>query len=197
MPEHVLHLLPTYKNAGLPRSWTAPLPRIPAADLNHLTTSIMLATSSTMASWISLLAAGQLMCVTGFTTMKSRVFMEKTIDPIVFPGIYNLSHLHQFAGSTGVTAHTKHSSELRQHCTTTENPCDFSAYWWPALINKHTNEAIKPYLVSIYYQDVDTAEMTIPEDLKLIAGNSHNQDLSKVDKVFHHFCLFRTVIDPF
>lgn len=33
----------------------------------------------------------------------------------------------------------------------------------------------------MYYHDLDTAEMPLPENLKLVAGNAHNQDLSQVD----------------
>lgn len=55
-------------------------------------------------------------------------FMYKTIDPLVFPGAYDKSHLHSFFGSDGVTASTTKSSELQAGCTNVENPNDLSVY---------------------------------------------------------------------
>lgn len=55
-------------------------------------------------------------------------FMYKTIDPILFPGSYDKSHLHSFFGSDATTASTSTSAELQQGCTNVENPNDLSVY---------------------------------------------------------------------
>lgn len=55
-------------------------------------------------------------------------FMYKTVDPIVFPGTYNTSHLHSFFGSDAVTATTTTSAQLQKGCTNAENPNDLSIY---------------------------------------------------------------------
>ena len=58
-------------------------------------------------------------------------FMAKNIDPIVFPGQYDKSHLHSFFGSDAVTINTNTSAELQAGCTNAENPNDLSVYWVP------------------------------------------------------------------
>lgn len=58
-------------------------------------------------------------------------FMTKNIDPIVFPGQYDKSHLHSFFGSDAVTINTNTSAELQAGCTNAENPNDLSVYWVP------------------------------------------------------------------
>ena len=55
-------------------------------------------------------------------------FMNKNIDPIIYPGQYNVSHLHAFYGSDAVMVNTTTSEELRQGCTNAENPNDLSVY---------------------------------------------------------------------
>jgi hypothetical protein len=55
-------------------------------------------------------------------------FMYKNIDPIVFPGQYDKSHLHSFFGSDAVTINTTTSAELQAGCTNAQNPNDLSVY---------------------------------------------------------------------
>lgn len=55
-------------------------------------------------------------------------FMTKNIDPIVFPGEYDKSHLHSFFGSDAVTINTSTSAALQEGCTNAENPNDLSVY---------------------------------------------------------------------
>lgn len=55
-------------------------------------------------------------------------FMQKNIDPIVFPGQYDKSHMHSFFGSDAVTINTTTSTSLQEGCTNAENPNDLSIY---------------------------------------------------------------------
>lgn len=70
-------------------------------------------------------------------------FMTKNIDPIVFPGQYDKSHLHSFFGSDAVTINTKTSAELQAGCTNAENPNDLSVYWVPTPL--YTTDGGKTY----------------------------------------------------
>ncbi|PBP17956.1 secreted protein [Diplocarpon rosae] len=113
-------------------------------------------------------------------------FMYKTIDPIVFPGSYVDSHLHAFFGSDAVTAHTKTSAELQKGCTSAENPNDLSTYWVPTPFytpdEGKTWEPMPIYVFSAYYNLGETpAEVPIPQNLKLVAGNALAK--SKADMV--------------
>jgi len=104
-------------------------------------------------------------------------FMQKNVDPIVFPGSYSQSHLHSFYGSDAVTASTKTSAELQKGCTNAENPNDLSVYWVPTVL--YTADAGKTYKpvpvsrFSAYYNLGETpAEIAIPQDVKMVAGNA-------------------------
>ena len=68
--------------------------------------------------------------VQAYTVVNVDYFMYKNIDPIVIPGQYK-SHLHTFFGSDAVNASTTTSTELRQGCSTAQNPNDFSIYCKP------------------------------------------------------------------
>lgn len=63
-----------------------------------------------------------------YTVASADRFMLKNIDPIVFPGQYDKSHMHSFFGSDAVTIHTNSSKELQAGCSTAENPNDYSVY---------------------------------------------------------------------
>ncbi|KAL8409892.1 hypothetical protein RB594_008110 [Gaeumannomyces avenae] len=104
-------------------------------------------------------------------------FMTKNIDPIVFPGSFSKSHLHSFFGADAVTATTNSSAELQRSCTNADNPNDLSVYWVPTLL--FTKDAGKTYepvplsRFSAYYNLGETpAEVPIPQDLKMVAGNA-------------------------
>jgi hypothetical protein len=102
-------------------------------------------------------------------------FMYKNIDPIVFPGEQDKSHLHSFFGSDAVTVDTTTSDELRTGCTNAENPNDLSVYWVPALLYQSgsTMEPVPVMRFSAYYGLGDTpAEIPIPENLKMLAGDA-------------------------
>jgi hypothetical protein len=104
-------------------------------------------------------------------------FMQKNIDPIVFPGSFSESHLHSFYGSDAVIASTKTSAELQKGCTAADNPNDLSVYWVPTVL--YTDDAGKTYKpvpvgrFSAYYNLGETpAEIPIPQDLQMVAGNA-------------------------
>ncbi|KAH6663519.1 hypothetical protein B0J14DRAFT_662033 [Halenospora varia] len=104
-------------------------------------------------------------------------FMYKNIDPIVFPGQYSKSHLHSFFGSDAVTINTNTSAELQKGCTNAENPNDLSIYWVPTLLyttdSGSTYEPVPVSRFSAYYNLGETqAEVAIPQNLKLVAGDS-------------------------
>jgi hypothetical protein len=105
-------------------------------------------------------------------------FMQKNIDPIVFPGSFSKSHLHSFYGSDAVTATTNKSAALQSGCTNADNPNDFSVYWAPTVL--YTADAGKTYnplpvaRFSAYYNLGETpAEIAIPQDLQMVAGNAN------------------------
>ncbi|KLU90204.1 hypothetical protein MAPG_09168 [Magnaporthiopsis poae ATCC 64411] len=104
-------------------------------------------------------------------------FMTKNIDPIIFPGAYDKSHLHSFFGADGVTANTKKSEELQKSCTNADNPNDLSVYWVPTLL--YTKDAGKTYepvpvsrFTAYYNLGEDPAEVAIPQNLTMVAGDA-------------------------
>jgi hypothetical protein len=102
-------------------------------------------------------------------------FMNKNIDPIVFPGQYNVSHLHSFYGSDAVTFNTTTSEELRQGCSNADNPNDLSVYWTPTLLYQSGVgwEPVPLSRFSAYYGLGDTpAATSFPENLQMLAGNT-------------------------
>ncbi|PVI04340.1 hypothetical protein DM02DRAFT_556554 [Periconia macrospinosa] len=107
-------------------------------------------------------------------------FMTKNIDPLVFPGQYDKSHLHSFFGSDAVTVNTKTSAELQKGCTNAENPNDLSTYWIPTpLFTKDGGKSYQPIPVmrfSAYYNLGETpAEVAIPQNLMMKAGDANAQ----------------------
>ncbi|KAF2685472.1 hypothetical protein K458DRAFT_337614 [Lentithecium fluviatile CBS 122367] len=102
-------------------------------------------------------------------------FMRKNIDPIVFPGQYDKSHLHSFFGSDAVTINTNTSAELQAGCTNAQNVNDLSVYWVPTPLftadGGTTWEPVGISRFSAYYNLGESeAEVAIPQNLKLVAG---------------------------
>ncbi|CAJ2509784.1 Uu.00g056840.m01.CDS01 [Anthostomella pinea] len=102
-------------------------------------------------------------------------FMYKNIDPIVFPGSFDQSHLHSFFGSDAVTANTNSSAELQGGCSNADNPNDLSVYWVPtALYTTDSGSTWTPVPVmrfSAYYNLGESpAEVAIPQNVKMLAG---------------------------
>ncbi|KAF5026727.1 hypothetical protein F66182_1145 [Fusarium sp. NRRL 66182] len=106
-------------------------------------------------------------------------FMLKNIDPIVFPGEHGKSHLHSFFGSDAVTVNTKTTAELQKGCTNAQNPNDLSIYWIPTPLYTADGQNYEPIPVSrfsAYYNLGETpAEVPIPNDLQMVAGNANAQ----------------------
>ncbi|KAK3717449.1 hypothetical protein LTR37_005839 [Vermiconidia calcicola] len=105
-------------------------------------------------------------------------FMYKNIDPIVFPGEYDKSHLHSFYGSDAVTVSTQTSEELRGGCTNAENPNDMSTYWTPTLLYQSGDswEPVPVMRFSAYYGLGDEpASIPFPENLQMLAGDASAQ----------------------
>ncbi|KAJ5100046.1 hypothetical protein N7532_007047 [Penicillium argentinense] len=107
-----------------------------------------------------------------YTVTNTDLFMFKNIDPIVLPGQYT-SHMHSFFGSDAVTVNTTTSAELQKGCSSTENPNDFSTYWVPTLylVQNGTHRPITPMRFSAYYENLNSAEIPIPQNYKDLAGN--------------------------
>ncbi|KAF4962973.1 hypothetical protein FZEAL_10964, partial [Fusarium zealandicum] len=118
-------------------------------------------------------AISGLASASAYTVTNAPLFMRKNIDPIVVPGLYT-SHMHSFFGSDAVTANTTTSKELQAGCSTAVNPNDYSVYWVPTLFVKKGSERIPVpiFRFSAYYVQIDKAEVAIPQDYKVVAGNS-------------------------
>ncbi|KAJ3944801.1 uncharacterized protein N0V96_004815 [Colletotrichum fioriniae] len=100
-----------------------------------------------------------------FTNTKVDFFMRKNIDPIVIPGQYK-SHMHSFFGSDAVRVNMSSTAELQKGCSTAQNPNDFSVYC-------ETRTPIEPVSFVAYYNfDKDPAEVPIPPNFSVVAGNS-------------------------
>ncbi|TLS21238.1 uncharacterized protein PpBr36_10585 [Pyricularia pennisetigena] len=122
-------------------------------------------------------------------------FMTKNIDPIVFPGSFDKSHLHSFFGADAVTATTNKTAELQNSCTNAENPNDLSIYWVPTLLytkdDGKTYEPVPLFRFSAYYNLGETeAEVAIPQDLKMVAGNADAKTAAEMpaDAKISWFC---------
>lgn len=135
-----------------------------------------------------LFAAALLGTAQAYTVIStSGPFMLKNIDPIVYPGQHNKSHLHSFFGSDAVTVDTKTSAELQAGCTNLENPNDLSAYWIPTpLYTKDAGKSWQPIPVSrfsAYYNLGESpAEVAIPQNLQMRAGNANARTRDQVPK---------------
>jgi hypothetical protein len=113
-------------------------------------------------------------------------FMLKNIDPIVFPGQQDKSHLHSFFGSDAVTVNTNTSAELQAGCTNAQNINDLSTYWVPTPLfttdGGKTWEPMGMFRFSAYYNlgEVE-AEVAIPQNLKMVVGVATATTPDKMD----------------
>ncbi|KAE8314898.1 hypothetical protein BDV41DRAFT_563245 [Aspergillus transmontanensis] len=119
---------------------------------------------------LSALAAG---FAQACTVTNVRLFMLKNIDPLVVPGRYT-SHMHSFFGSDAITANTKTSEELQNSCSTAKNPQRLFD-----LLSNYT--AVPIFRFSAYYVDVNSAEIAIPQNMELLAGNATATSQDGVD----------------
>ncbi|GJC97816.1 Secreted protein [Colletotrichum higginsianum IMI 349063] len=114
--------------------------------------------------------------------INAKVAFRKNIDPIVQPGEYT-SHMHTFFGSDQVTVNTKTSAEAQTGCNTNDNPNDLSIYWIPTLYGVKGGDRIpiEPLSFKAYYNNIGDAEVTFPQDFKVVAGNADATSQADVD----------------
>ncbi|KAF7536473.1 hypothetical protein G7054_g4510 [Neopestalotiopsis clavispora] len=124
----------------------------------------------------SLLWSAAFGAASAYTVTTSDRFMLKNIDPIVFPGQYDKSHMHSFFGSDAVTINTTTSAEVQAGCSSTQNPNDYSVYWVPTLVYTSPDDGVQyPVPVnrfSAYYVSINNAEVAIPQNYRGVAGNA-------------------------
>lgn len=101
------------------------------------------------------------------------------VDPIVYPGASNQSHLHMFFGNTGVTpSSTAASVRTSGNGTCAGGTVNRTGYWVPALFDVRTSEIIQPAAATIYYKtgfNVEPSSIrSIPDGLVMIAGDPRN-----------------------
>lgn len=126
-------------------------------------------------------------CASAYTQVNlPSPFMQKNIDPIVFPGSFDKSHLHSFYGSDAVVATTNTSAELQKGCTNADVPDDLSVYWVPTVLTTTDGgKTYKPAPVmrfSAYYNLGETpAEVPIPQNVRMVAGKAEAKDKAGMD----------------
>lgn len=99
-----------------------------------------------------------------------------TIDPIVFPGQTNKSHMHTFFGNTGIDENSTAASIRNTGASTClGGTLNRSAYWVPTLYNA-SGDPLSPAQTHIYYatggiNDEKTIQV-FPQGLRIIAGSA-------------------------
>ena len=74
-------------------------------------------------------------------------------DPIVFPGVADATHLHQFLGNP----HTNKDSTFATLRVNTDvgtcagGPLNNTGYWYPAMIRPQSNQVVVPDYIEFYY----------------------------------------------
>ena len=96
-----------------------------------------------------------------------------TADPIVYPGLEDRSHRHDFYGATATDSHSTAETLLGSE-TTCDKPGDTAAYWQPTLYDG--DAAVEPVSINAYYRaapgvDPNSVE-PFPFGLALIAGDA-------------------------
>lgn len=98
----------------------------------------------------------------------------KADDPIVYPRVAFVSHLHDFFGNATTNADSTPSTLIAAGSTTCADPQDTAAYWVPALLNN--NQLVAPLRMRVYYRLARENPATLkplPAGLVMIAGDSH------------------------
>lgn len=93
-------------------------------------------------------------------------------DPIVAPGMFGASHMHDFFGNRSTDANSTYAS-LQEASTTCRRQLDTAAYWTPSLYQNGVQ--VQPNGVNAYYRPSGKDPATIqphPAGLKIIAGDS-------------------------
>ncbi len=96
-------------------------------------------------------------------------------DPIVFPKLPGVSHMHSFFGNVSTNAHSDVQS--LEKATSTCNPkIDLSSYWVPTLMVD--GQPVEPTGTTFYYlgegvrDDVTARIQPLPHGLRIVAGNA-------------------------
>jgi len=99
------------------------------------------------------------------------------IDPIVYPGIADKSHLHAFFGNAGVSKDSNYASLLTSGNSTCKGgTVDRTAYWVPAMVDTATGKPVVPGGAMFYYKtgygNIDFSDIQVwPDGLRMIAGS--------------------------
>ena len=100
------------------------------------------------------------------------------IDPIVYPGQANASHLHVFFGNTAVDpSSTPETLAASGGSTCQGGTLNRTAYWMPAVVDLGSGAAVTPDEAVIYYKtgyNMSVADIRpFPAGLRMIAGNKN------------------------
>lgn len=102
------------------------------------------------------------------------------VDPLVFPGQLNASHIHVFFGNTGADQNsTDQSLRTTGNSTCRGGTANRSSYWVPAMIDMGSGLPVDPAESDFYYKSgymgVSPASIQpMPEGLRMIAGSAAN-----------------------
>lgn len=106
-------------------------------------------------------------------------------DPIVHPGMSEMSHLHQFFGNVGVTSDPDYE-RVTGGATSCERRSDTASYWSPALLDE-LGEVIEPTKLTAYYRPgpgVDPATVEpYPPGLMMVAGDAFSETQQPIEIV--------------
>ena len=105
-------------------------------------------------------------------------------DPIVFPTMKGVSHMHDFIGNGSIDANSTYGTAI-SGITNCAEPSDTAGYWVPALYRNGVKIAPVGGIYTgnwktrqrIYYRDSNLDEGTpvrsFPPDFRILAGNGH------------------------
>lgn len=114
-------------------------------------------------------------------------------DPIVYPGVNNATHEHQFFGSTTTNESSTYASLTSSPTTCVTDTQDTAAYWIPTLYDAN-GTLQSPYHVRAYY-DAETNNpaqlQPYPANLRIIAGDAR-ATTTQPEGVIEWLCRDRT-----
>ena len=113
-------------------------------------------------------------------------------DPIVYPDLEGVSHLHEFVGNTITDAHTDTTAELLAGGTTCVVKGDKTAFWMPALYEDgNLVRPSGPKAVLFYYRQKAASGHLVqpfPENLKIVIGNAKATQPSELGQMITFKC---------
>lgn len=114
-------------------------------------------------------------------------------DPIVFPNLPGVAHLHTFFGNSLANAFSTYESLMTSGNSTCRGGIvNRTAYWVPTLL--HHGVPVVPALSNFYYQggfgipDVGRVIQYIPDGLRMVAGSAKATAPQNIEH-FHWSCL--------